>query len=76
MSMCRSKEALEAIKAMDDVMITPAQAAPAIGCDPHWIRIMARTRPDQLGFPVVIMRSRTKIPRLPFIRFVEGGASA
>jgi len=72
--MCKSKEALEAIKAMDSVTITPAQAAPAIGCDPHWIRIMARTQPEGLGFPVIVMRSRTKIPRLPFIRYVEGMA--
>jgi hypothetical protein len=72
--MCKTKEALEAIKAMDDVTITPAQAAPAIGCDPHWIRIMAREHPEKLGFPVIILRSRTKIPRLPFIRYIEGTA--
>ena len=72
--MCKSREAIEAIKALEDVTITPALAAQALGCDPHWIRIMAKTTPEKLGFPVIIIRSRTRIPRIPFIRFMEGEA--
>lgn len=68
----RHAEALEAIKAMDKPMITPAEAAPVIGCDPHWIRLMARQRPEGLGFPVTVVGTRTKIPRIPFIQHVEG----
>lgn len=71
----RHAEALAAIKAMDKTMITPAEAAPVIGCDPHWIRLMARQKPEGLGFPVTIVGkngNRTKIPRIPFIKYVEG----
>lgn len=70
----KHQEALEQIKAMDKTMITPALAAQVIGCDPHFIRVAARTRPELLGFPAVVVGTRTKIPRLPFIRYVEGTA--
>lgn len=73
--MCRAKEALEAIKAMDSPTITPAQAATVIGCNPHWIRIKARTDPMGLGFPVITYgdgNRRTRIPRIQFIQFMEG----
>ena len=63
---------LSEIKALDSDIITPAQAAGVLKCDPHFIRVMAREEPWRLGFPVVVMNSRTKIPRLPFIRYIEG----
>lgn len=71
----RHAQALEAIKAMEKTMITPAEAAKVIGCDPHWIRLMARQNPKGLGFEVTIggeKGTRTYIPRIPFIRYVEG----
>lgn len=67
--------ALEKIKSMDKLFLTPAEAAPVIGCDPHYIRVAARTKPEMLGFPVLVYGTRTKIPRLPFIRFIEGGVA-
>ena len=57
---------------MDRDVITPAQAAGILKCDPHYIRVAARQCPEQLGFPVTILGSRTKIPRIPFIRYIEG----
>lgn len=71
----RHMEALEAIKRMEKPFITPAEAAPVIGVNPHWIRLMARQKPEGLGFPVTITGkkgTRTHIPRLPFIKYVEG----
>ena len=68
-------DALDAIKQMETPTITPAQAAPVLGCDPHWIRLVARQQPERLGFPVTVIRSRTKIPRVPFIRYIEGLAN-
>lgn len=50
--------------------LTPAQVAPVLGCDPQDIRVQARTAPERLGFPVIIIKSRTKIPRVPFLRFM------
>lgn len=68
----RHSEALDAIRTIEKPTITPALAAQVIGCDPHYIRIAARQKPEQLGFPVIVVGTRTKIPRIPFIRFVEG----
>lgn len=64
---------LEDIKEMDCSTITPAVAASVLGCNPHSIRVAAHTEPQSLGFPVVVMQSRTRIPRIPFINFLEGG---
>lgn len=52
--------------------ITPAQAGAVLGIDPNTIRWQARDNPALLGFPVIVVKSRTYIPRLPFIRFVTG----
>ena len=64
---------LDDVKRMDSDTITPAIAAQVLGCNPQWIRVAARQDKSLLGFPVVIVRSRTKIPRLAFIRFMGGG---
>ena len=71
----RHASALDTIRQMETPTITPAQAATVLGCNPHWIRLMAREKPDQLGFPVTVLGSRTKIPRLPFIRYIEGASA-
>lgn len=63
---------LAEIKALDKDIITPAQAAGPLGCDPQYIRVAARQRPELLGFPVTLIGSRVKIPKLPFIRYMEG----
>lgn len=63
---------LDELKAMDRETITPAIAAQVLGCDPHWIRVTAHQNRAMLGFPVVILNTRVKIPRLAFIRFMEG----
>lgn len=63
---------LAEIKEMTSETITPAVAARVLSCDPQWIRIVARQHPQRLGFPVVVLGSRVKIPRVGFIRFMEG----
>ncbi len=64
---------LEELKTMDKEIITPAIAASIIGCDPNAIRITAHREPESLGFPVIVVGTRTKIPRRAFIRFMEEG---
>lgn len=64
---------LQDLKSMDRAIITPAVAAKVLNCDPQYIRVAARQCPEQLGFPVIIMGTRTRIPRIAFIRFLEGG---
>lgn len=61
---------LEEIKRSEKTFLTPADVAPVIGCDPQFIRIVAQSAPEQLGFPVTRIGTRTKIPRVPFLRFI------
>ena len=64
---------LQEIKALDREYLTPAQIAPILGCDPQDIRVAAHQRPDLLGFNVAVVGTRVKVPRLAFIKWVEGG---
>lgn len=61
---------LDEIKASDKSVLTPAEVAEVLGCDAQDVRIQARTAPERLGFPVIIIKSRTKIPRIPFLRYM------
>ena len=61
---------LDDIRKIDREYLTPAQVAEVLGCDPQGIRVWARQRPEGLGFPVCLVGSRVKIPRVPFLRFM------
>ena len=63
---------LDEMKLSDKTVLTPCEVAEVLGCDPHLIRVAARQKPEILGFPVCVVGTRTKIPRLPFIEFMEG----
>ena len=66
------KTAIENIRKMDRLTITPAIAATALGCDPQKIRVQAKNRPELLGFPVTCIGRWIKIPRVPFLRYLTG----
>lgn len=53
-------------------MLTADMVAPIIGCDPQTIRMQARLRPDLLGFPVICIKSRVKIPKAAFLAYCRG----
>ena len=61
---------LDEIRSSDKALLTPNDIAPVLGCNPHAIRLTARSAPERLGFPVIVVRTRTKIPRLPFLRYM------
>ena len=63
---------LSEIKASTKPFLTAADVAGVIGCNPETIRWQAKANPALLGFPVTHMKSRTYIPRKPFLAFVEG----
>lgn len=67
---------LEQIKASDKVFLTPSDIAEVLHCHPYDISIAARDCPELLGFPTTRIGTRTKIPRKPFINYVEGTADA
>lgn len=61
---------LDEIRSSDKIMLTPADIAPVLGVNPQSIRA---ADPVDLGFPVAKIGTRTLIPRIPFLTFVEGG---
>ena len=63
---------LDEIKNSDKATLTPAEVAAVLGCDPQGIRIMAKQCPERLGFPICVIGTRTKIPRITFLKWLEG----
>ena len=61
---------IDEIRASDKAYLLPVDVAGILECDPQCIRILARTDRDALGFPVCVVGRRTKIPRIPFLRFM------
>lgn len=58
------------VRASDAVYLTPEQIAPILQCNAQSIRLAAREYPELLGFPVIKLGNRTKIPRIPFLQFL------
>ena len=50
------------LEAMERETISPSEAAEIIGCNPQFIRIQARQDRKALGFPVIVMGHRVRIP--------------
>lgn len=63
---------LEELKSSNKEVLYAEDIAPVLRCDPHVIRLMARKHPERLGFPVVCIGNRVKIPREPFLRHWTG----
>ncbi len=61
---------LKEIQESDLIWLTPDQVAPVLKCSPQLIRITARDNPKLLGFPVVVVGTRTRIPRKPFLEYI------
>lgn len=63
---------LEEIKACPKEVLAPADVAGVLRCDPFNITRAAKSNPEMLRFPVIVMGSRVKIPKAGFVRFMEG----
>lgn len=61
---------LQEIKDSTSTFLTPADVATVLECQPQLIRVMAKTDPRLLGFPVIVLGSRTRIPRKPFLAYL------
>ena len=64
------QKAIQAIIDSEKEFLVPADVAPILGVDPHYIRIAARQRPEFLKFEFFVSGNRTKIPRIPFLRYL------
>lgn len=63
---------LEEIEACEKTMLTPQDVSDYLGCHHYSINVAARDCPDALGFPVIKMGSRVRIPKEGFVRFCRG----
>lgn len=61
------------IKVSDKDFLTPADISSFIGCDPQTLRLSFREHPELIGFPCTMIGKYMHIPRLGFIRWVQGG---
>lgn len=63
---------LEELEAMTDEVLTCAQVAMVLKANPGTIHQQAVECPERLGFPVIVCKSRVKIPRRAFIMYLKG----
>lgn len=67
---------LEQIMQSSKEMLTPADVAEVLGCDPYNINIQVRqdiaAGVNSFGFPISKIGSRVRIPRRAFLRFILG----
>lgn len=63
----------EQIKQSNKDMLTCADVAGILKCNAYQLHMQAQQRPEMLGFPVIRIGNRVKIPRIPFLKFIEGG---
>ena len=61
---------IDELHALSTPFITPAEAASVLHCDPQLLRVQARNSPLALGFPVVCIGSRVRIPRIAFLQYL------
>lgn len=63
---------LKEIEALPRNFLLASDIAEYIGANPNFIRAQAHKDPSKLGFPVVVIGSRVKIPKAPFVRYMRG----
>lgn len=51
-------------------LLSPADVAEVLHCDPQSIRVQAQSDPSKLGYPVIIINRRVRIPRIPFLCYL------
>lgn len=64
---------MEEIKKSDKDFLVPTDIAEVLKCTSYSISLQARDDPYALGFPVIRLGRTTKIPRKPFVKFMEEG---
>lgn len=63
----------EEIKASDKLILTAQDVAPVLQCDPQTLRLSVRKQKDLIGFNCCIIGQTLRIPRMAFIKWMEGG---
>lgn len=66
---------LQEIENSTKEVLTCTDVAPVLKCNPATLHMQAIEQPWRLGFPVIVMGNRVKIPRKPFLNFMNGGTT-
>ena len=61
---------IDDIIASNKLYLTPSDVASILHCDPQCIRAQAQADPVKLGFPVIVIGTRVRIPRIPFLMYL------
>lgn len=64
---------MKEIRESDKDFLTPSEVREVLGCDTYSINVQAKEDASKLGFPVVILGTRVKIPRLGFLHWMQYG---
>lgn len=63
---------LDEMRVSCKAVLIPTDVCDVLGCTPYSINVQAKADPRKLGFPVSVMGSRVRIPRVAFLRWLEG----
>lgn len=64
---------LEEMESSKKIFLDVSDVSELLSCNPNTLRDQAHTNPTMLGFPVIVMGSRVKIPRAGFLHFMKYG---
>lgn len=68
---------LDELEKIERDFLIPKDVAPVLGVNPYNINVQAKhdiaMGTNSLGFPVIVIGTRVRIPKLPFIRFMREG---
>ena len=68
----RQAMTLEEIMSLDREFLLPREVAAVLGTTDQGIRVWARQRPGELGFPTICVGHRVKIPKAGFVAYMRG----
>ena len=63
---------LDDMRTCDKAMLTPDDVSEVLGCNGYAINLQCKEDPRKLGFPVCVLGTRVKIPRVAFLRWLDG----
>lgn len=73
MAYANAPRTLAEIEALPVEVLTCEQVSRVLMANPATIHKQATDRRELLGFPVVVVGNRVKIPKKPFLRFMKEG---
>lgn len=65
---------LAEISTSEKVVLVVKDIAPVIGLSPEKIRDQAMKDPSRLGFPIIVADKSIRIPRVAFLKFMNGSS--